>query len=135
MIGPQRKHTFGEPPPAKTAPRKYWESDAQRAVVAWIRKRPDWLVLRLENAAKRTPAQISRDKAMGLEVGAPDLIVIYKKHLLFLEMKSENGATSQEQDSLHFQLRAREQMVMTAYGHIDALNKLVAFSQMCDQMA
>jgi hypothetical protein len=40
-------------------------------VVKWLRARSDWMVMRLENAQKRTPAQASRDRALGMEGGAP----------------------------------------------------------------
>ena len=127
MIGAIRKHQLGGEPSAPKKKRVYQESDDQRAVVAWLRARPNWLVMRLENAAKRTPAQAARDKAMGMEPGAPDLVVMLHTFGFYLEMKKADGRVSDEQENLHAQLRARGMCVLVGWGEartIVALKRL-----------
>ena len=127
MIGAIRKHQLGGESPAPKKKRVYQESDDQRAVVAWLRARPHWLVMRLENAAKRTPAQAARDKAMGMEPGAPDLVVMLHTFAFCLEMKKVDGRISAEQEKLHAQLRARGMCVLVGWGEartVKALERL-----------
>lgn len=130
MLSSIRKHdTSGEPPPPKKK-RTYPESEDQKRVVAWIRKRPNWLVMRMENALQRTQAQAARDQALGMEPGAPDLVVMFRTFAFFLEMKSTKGAVSEEQEKLHKQLRARGCAVMVGYGEqrtIRALEKIEVY--------
>ena len=106
-------------------PRKYDESDDQRAVVRWVRQRPDWIVMRLENAQKRTEAQAARDKALGMEPGATDLVLVYRDlFVVWLEMKSKTGDVSDVQEALHAQLRKRKQIVLVGFGSADAIEQL-----------
>lgn len=131
MIGSIRKHAFGETAPTEKKPRVYRETNVQKQVVADLRKMPDWMVLRLENAQQRTHGAISRDKAMGLHTGAPDLIVIYKRNLAWLELKAKT-TTSEAQNQCHFELRARGQIVIVGRGYHDTMAKLAAFAAMCE---
>lgn len=124
MISSLRNHTFGEPMPVKKA-RQYRESNAQKAVVKWLRDRPDWFVMSLENASKRTPAQAARARLLGMETGAPDLVLFYKRQAVFLEMKrAKGGRVSDEQQSVHRQLTMRGQVVLVAHGFDEAIEKL-----------
>ncbi len=120
MLGNIRKHTLGEAAaiqPAKK-PRAYDESDDQKRVVNWIRKADgNWLVMRMENAAKRTAAQAARDMLLGMEPGAPDLIVSFRTFSFYLEMKTITGKVSDTQTKLHKELRARGNIVMIGWGH------------------
>ncbi len=116
MIAPSRTHTFDEPAPKKE-PRQYNESETQKRVVHWLRQRPEWMVLRLENAAKRSMGAAARDKAMGMCTGAPDLILLYRNRLVWLELKSDKGKLSAEQRQCHAELRARAQTVIVGYGY------------------
>lgn len=131
MIGSIRKHAFGEPAPTTKKPRVYRETNVQKRVVADLRKLPDWMVLRLENAQQRTPGAIARDKAMGLHTGAPDLIVIYKRNLAWLELKA-NTTESDAQLACHYELRTRGQIVIVGRGYDETMAKLAAFAKMCD---
>lgn len=119
MLGSVRKHALGESmaAPKEKKPTEYRESKDQREVVKWIRARPNWLVMRMENAARRTGAQYARDEAMGMEPGAPDLIVMFHHFAFFLEMKEKNGRVSEVQEKLHKQLRARGCSVLIGWGH------------------
>lgn len=117
MLSNIRKHALGEvAAPKEKKPREYRESSEQRQVVKWLRERPNWLVMRVENAAKRTGAQYQRDHAMGMEPGAPDLIVMFHTFTFYLEMKEPRGRLSEEQVKLHRQLRARGMPVAIGFG-------------------
>ena len=106
MIGALRKHTFGEPPPPKKK-KSYHESQIQQRLVEWLREQPNWMVMQLENAARRTPAQVRRAKALGMHTGAPDLVLMYKRWPIFLELKDIGGDLSNQQEQCHAELRAR----------------------------
>jgi hypothetical protein len=125
MLGPLRKFTTEAPKPKKM--RKYQESVDQKAVVKWLRARPDWLVERIENAAKRTPSQALRDHAMGMHPGSCDLLVTYKDRMpIRLEMKAVNGVVSDAQKNLHAELTKRKQPWHVAYGAVSAIAYLEA---------
>lgn len=138
MLTPRRKHALGpeEPATPRKGPaltdgtpssptrsqaaraRRYEEARTQRGIVAELR-RLGVLVMRLENAAERTPAQIARDKAMGLLPGAPDLVVpLYR---LAIEVKSATGTVSDAQAEVHRALRACGWTVVIARGLSDVL--------------
>jgi hypothetical protein len=122
MLTPLRKFTTDTPKPKKM--RQYQESVDQKAVVKWLRERPDWMVIRCENAAKRTPSQAARDKALGMEPGAPDLFLIHKRWPVFLEMKSIGGVVSEAQTAVHNELAHRGMCVLVAFGSEDAIRQL-----------
>jgi hypothetical protein len=131
MLGPNRKHQLGGAHVVR--PRRYRESGAQGGVVKWVRARPDWMVMRLENAQKRTPAQAARDRALGMEPGAPDLVLLYKRVVVFLEMKDGvGGKVKPYQEDVHAQLRARGQIILVGYGEADAIAKLEAVARGVD---
>lgn len=132
MITSQRNHSFGEPPSPKKKPRVYRETNIQKRVVKWIRDDPNWMVLRLENAKQRTQAEIFRDKLMGLHTGAPDLLVLYKTFMLWLELKDDKGTVSDEQEQCHAELRARKQFVSVGKGYDATIRALEEFAKMCD---
>ncbi len=126
MLTPLRKFTTEAPKPKKQ--RKYQESIEQRAVVKWLRARPDWLVERIENAAKRTPSQATRDYAMGMHPGSTDLLLTYKTNPpLRLEMKSPTGVVSDVQKKFHVELTARRQLWAVCYGASEAIKLLENF--------
>jgi hypothetical protein len=77
----------------------------------------------LENARVRKYGA-ARDKALGLRVGAPDFILVFRRQVVFLEMKSTTGKLDREQEQLHTELRARGQTVIVAYGYEDAIKQL-----------
>jgi hypothetical protein len=130
MIHPLRKHDLGGPPPKPRAKRTYPESIAQRSVIRWLRARPEWLWMRVENGAKRTPAQAARDLAMGMQKSAPDLWVCYRTRSAWLEMKAENGTVTPDQEEFHAQLRARGEIVLVGFGEVHAIQQLEAFAEM-----
>lgn len=121
MIGSIRKHQLGGAAPKARAKPVYKESNAQRQFVAWLRKRPNWKVTRVENEGKRSPAQTARAKQMGMTPGDPDLIIIYRTHLFWLEMKAIGGRVSDVQKNVHEELAARNQIVLTAWSFDEAV--------------
>lgn len=129
MIGSLRKHAFGEQPQKERKPRQYKESSAQKEVVKWLRDRPDWLVMSLENASKRTPAQAARARLLGMEPGAPDLVLLYHHTVIFLEMKKPGGNVRHAQAVLHDQLKRRRQWLVVAYGAEQAIDFLKQIEQ------
>ncbi len=83
------------------------------------------MVLRLENAAKRNAAQASRDHGLGMEPGAPDLVVLFHTAVVWLEMKkAKGGKVSPAQADAHARLQARGQTVIVAHGHEEAIAAL-----------
>lgn len=128
LLGGRRRHGFGLPP-ATRRKSVYREGDAQRRLVAKMREDPDFMVLRLENAQRRTLAQVVRDKALGMLPGAPDLLVLYRAELHWLELKSEKGTVSDEQKHVHAELRARGQKVHVAYGYEHGCSILESIKQ------
>lgn len=132
MLGSIRKHTLGGPPPPPKKKRSYPEGKIQAAIVKWLRARPDWMVIACENAARRTRAQVARAKALGMQPGAPDLVLLYKCDVVWFETKTPTGSLSDEQLIIHTQLRARRQAVLTAYGEADALAQLEGYARAVD---
>lgn len=121
MLNSVRKHQLGGEPPKPRKKPVYRESNAQRLFVDWLRKRPNWKVTRIENEGKRTPAQTARAKAMGMTPGDPDLLVIYRVHLFWIEMKAKGGRVSDAQENVHAELSARKQTVLTAWSFDEAV--------------
>lgn len=50
------------------------------------------------NGGKRSKAEAARLKAMGTRAGVPDLIFIHQGRFLGIELKTEDGRLSPEQD-------------------------------------
>lgn len=122
MLSALRKHTTDPAKPSKK--RQYPEADAQKRIVKWLRDDGRALPMRVENASKRTPAQYQRDRLMGMEPGAPDLLIGWKKGLFFVEMKDTNGELSSEQAELHHVLRRMGVLVLVCYGFEDAQKQI-----------
>jgi hypothetical protein len=132
MLGPLRGAAFGEPPPERKRPAKraYPEGVIQRELVRWLRTMPDWMIVRVENAARRKPAQAARDKALGMLPGAPDLWLCYKRSPVWLELKDLGKCPTQEQEQVHAELRARGQVVLVGVGIEHAKEQLNRFAGM-----
>lgn len=84
------------------------ESQHQAALFKWSRQpkvRAIWpelkLLYHIKNETKEGPAQVAVDRSMGVKKGVPDLCLPVprgKYHALYIEMKTEKGRTSQEQE-------------------------------------
>jgi Holliday junction resolvase len=78
-------------------PRK--ESDVQRALVQ-VLSYAGWLVMHIPNQSTR-----GRQRWAGLLPGAPDLVVVKRSRVVFLEVKTEKGKVSEKQLEVHNLLR------------------------------
>jgi len=84
------------------------ENQHQTALFKWTRQPkirsalPELkLLFHIKNETKEGPAQVAVDRAMGVKKGVPDLclpVARGKYHALYIEMKTEKGRTTQEQD-------------------------------------
>jgi hypothetical protein len=97
------------------------ERDAQKAVVAWLRKAGCIVAASVNEApanssspVKRARFYASRSKA-GVLKGWPDLTVITPAgRVLWIEMKSATGKPTAAQTELHAEMRARGCVVIVA---------------------
>lgn len=115
------------PPRAKGL--DYKETRVQQELVKWLRARPDWMVMRLENALRRSHAQAARDKSLGMLPGAPDLVLLYRREVVFFEVKADDGEMKPSQVPVHEQLRARGQTVLMAKGLAACQETIEAFER------
>lgn len=59
---------------------------------------------------------------MGMTPGDPDLLLVYKSYVIWLEMKDAKGTLSDNQQAVHGELRNRCQDVFTAYSLDQAID-------------
>lgn len=84
---------------------KKTEARLQAEAVEWFRKEfPQWrtLLIMIKNDGDKNPVQASKDLALGLQSGTPDLFLAIpnrkkKSAGLWLEIKTEDGAVSSPQ--------------------------------------
>jgi hypothetical protein len=79
---------------------KHVEDDLQKVCVRWFRAQypePHYLIHHSPNGGKRNAREAGRLKAQGVRAGFPDLIILSKFKMLFIEMKSEKGMMSENQ--------------------------------------
>jgi len=69
-------------------------------------------------------AVINYLKKMGLTSGIPDILILHKGTVYFLELKSENGKLSDVQKCVHGALTSKGYKVATAYNFEQAYGKL-----------
>lgn len=108
-----------KPREAKASKRAAPERDAQKAVVAWLRK-AGCIVSATQNergARSRDKDSAARfgamRKASGVMTGWPDLTVVAPTgRVFFIEMKSAKGKPSAAQVECHALLRSRGQVVI-----------------------
>lgn len=84
------------------------EQATQIAVVAFLTAAliPPAFVFHVPNGGKRTKAEASILKAMGVKAGVPDLFVVApNKTFVAIEMKSKKGRAQQEQEDRMRDLR------------------------------
>ena len=154
MLGPTRSHQFGgslDPAPCRHCKKPLHEHDAWRRcadgvrrfskaaeakakrleandqadVVAHLRELGE-LVIRCEQGAKRKYGA-ARDKALGVQTGAPDLIWVRPSGaVIWIECKKSDGELSPEQIALHAVLRRMGHVVITGYGQADLIRQVDA---------
>jgi Holliday junction resolvase len=99
-------------------PRK--ESDLQRAIVQVLAS-AGWLVMHIPNQSTR-----GRQRWAGLLPGAPDLVVVKRGRVVFLEVKTEKGKVSEKQSEVHDLLRSHGMEVRVVRG-VDDIADLIQF--------
>lgn len=79
------------------------------------------------NGAKRSAAEGSRLKALGLIFGIPDLVLCFPQgRTVFIELKTEKGRKSDKQDIVHERLSKMEFHVLTIQTdcHLEAVRQV-----------
>lgn len=120
MLAPLRK-IIEQPAPQKKK-RVYREASVQAEVVKWARDR-GWLVVKMHNEQKRKYGA-SRDIALGLKPGIPDLWLDFKGYDCWLELKAGKGKLSEDQIQTHKELRSRGKTVFIAWSFEEARKRL-----------
>ena len=116
------------------------EAQHQNAVIKWSQQpsiRSKWpelaLLHHIKNEEKSSAKQVAIDKAMGVKKGAPDLCLPVprgKYHGLYIEMKTDKGRTSPEQDWWGEQLRAQGYCWEVCHGWKVAVRVLESYLHM-----
>ncbi len=80
------------------------ESKIQQSIVMWFRntyclasKTPRSLIISIPNGGTRNKREAIILNSTGLYAGASDIIIHHNGHLLFIEVKTEDGAQSDKQ--------------------------------------
>jgi hypothetical protein len=98
------------------------EAAIQRELVRWIKNTyPEARVHASLNENSR------HNTDMGIWVGFPDLTLFHNNHELYLELKKKKGKLSGAQIKCHAELKEMGKTVVTAYGYIEAQEKISAF--------
>lgn len=72
------------------------EATFQKSLVKWFRENyPDYIIFSVPNEA--TYPYSNRYKATGLLIGAPDLVMVLPRHIIFIECKRADGKQKDEQ--------------------------------------
>lgn len=72
------------------------EAEFQKSLVKWFRKNyPDYLLFSVPNEASYPYS--NKFKALGLLDGAPDLVMVLPRNIIFLECKRADGKQKPEQ--------------------------------------
>jgi hypothetical protein len=71
--------------------------------------------------APRSKVTGARLKAMGMKAGVPDICIIYRGDVLFVELKTAKGRLSPAQKDMQMQLASAGAHVMTECRSVEAL--------------
>jgi hypothetical protein len=108
--------------------RKHEESDLQISCVKWFKysyKEPNYLICTFPNGGNRNIVTATIMKAEGARAGMPDLMVILKGKVFFIEMKSKAGKQSEHQKEI--------EKILTAMGYKYYIcNSFEGFKQMIE---
>ena len=79
--------------------RRHEEDDLQRAVVAFLAVAlpDDAMAFAVPNGGQRHPRAAARLKGLGVVAGVPDLAIVWRGRVRFVEMKSARGVLSEAQ--------------------------------------
>jgi hypothetical protein len=105
------------------------EQSVQRALLDHLRWRAarDVFYFHVPNGGARHPIEAAIMKGLGVTAGIPDLIIIHNGRTYGLELKSENGRTTDVQLTTHTAMRAAGAVVATTYGLDEALGQLASW--------
>lgn len=116
------------------------EDQHQMAVIKWsqqasIRKKyPELkLLYHIPNERKCAPGQGMKLKRMGVRSGVPDLelpVARGRYHGLYIEMKTENGRTSDQQKWWVNELTLQGYLCSVCYGWEDAVKEIERYLQL-----
>jgi hypothetical protein len=82
--------------------RQHPEDDLQRSVVQFLRLAlpPDAVHFSIPNGGKRHPREAARMVGLGLVSGIPDICVIHRGRVAFIELKAKAGVMSAAQKEM-----------------------------------
>ncbi len=85
------------------APRQYPEDELQRACCEFLAVAlpSDAMYFHCPNGGKRHAREAARLRAIGTKAGIPDLIVVHRGRVLFVELKAGRGVLSAAQKAMH----------------------------------
>lgn len=72
------------------------------------------------NGEDKEPQKIYNAQLLGMKKGFPDLTIIYRSKVLFLELKAEKGYQSKEQKIIEKWIKEQEGCYQIAFGLMDA---------------
>jgi hypothetical protein len=94
------------------------EDQLQAQIVTLTRNNYDCIIFSIPNGGFRNKLEASKLKATGLLAGIPDLIITYNEHqndcgggIVFIELKTEKGKLSEQQELIHRKLRSHNHRV------------------------
>jgi len=104
---------------------KFTEHNIQASCIKWFRwQHPNCLIFAVPNERKQSIIKGVRMKAIGLTAGVPDLVILIKGRMFFVEMKAPKGKLSENQKEIHKRLTELEYCVYTCYS-LDEFIKVV----------
>ena len=102
------------------------EHEEQVAFVNWFKATyKDMIIFAVPNGGTRSTIQASRLKKEGVMAGIPDLVVVGKDLIIFVEMKMQKGGIlSKVQKQRIEQIESLGHSVIVGYGFLDAMDKI-----------
>jgi hypothetical protein len=102
------------------------EAQIQRSVLEHLRIRavPNCFYFHCPNGEWRSRITGAILKGQGVVAGIPDLIIVHAGRTYGLELKSDNGRTTDVQRSTHARMREAGAIVSTAWGIDEAVAQL-----------
>jgi hypothetical protein len=101
------------------------EHNAQAILVNWFRRKyRGYLIFAVPNGGARDATTAKRLKTEGTTAGIPDLVIVAKDKIFFVEMKSAKGVLSDKQKAIHEIIRGLGFTVYVAYSWQEAQEKI-----------
>jgi len=82
------------------------EQRLETGIYAYLRLAlpPDAFVTSVDHARKQSERSGLRQKARGVRAGIPDMLIIYRGEIFWLEVKTQSGSLTESQRALHAKL-------------------------------